>query len=331
MKKIALSGIKPTGTLHIGNYLGMIKPAFDLIENYQTLYFVADYHALTTLKHKDTLNQNVYDVAATLLALGLDPQKVIFFRQSDIPQVFELTWILNCFTTKALLNRSHAYKAVVDDNLNAGKQPDADVNAGLYNYPVLMAADILLYGSHVVPVGQDQRQHVEIARDVAVAVNSTCGEVLTVPEALIQEMVMTIPGVDGRKMSKNYNNTIPIFADERALRKQVMRIVTDSKRPEDLKDPDACNVFNIFKYFALPEAIASRRDAYLNGGLAYSEIKQELYELLNEFFGGRRENYHQLMDDKDLLDRILSNGADKAKAMAEPVLEAVRRAIGVRR
>ena len=331
MKKIALSGIKPTGTLHIGNYLGMIKPAFDLIENYQTLYFVADYHALTTLKDKDTLNQNVYDVAATLLALGLDPQKVIFFRQSDIPQVFELTWILNCFTTKALLNRSHAYKAVVDDNLNAGKQPDADVNAGLYNYPVLMAADILLYGSHVVPVGQDQRQHVEIARDVAVAVNSTCGEVLTVPEALIQEMVMTIPGVDGRKMSKNYNNTIPIFADERALRKQVMRIVTDSKRPEDLKDPDACNVFNIFKYFALPEAIASRRDAYLNGGLAYSEIKQELYELLNEFFGGRRENYHQLMDDKDLLDRILSNGADKAKAMAEPVLEAVRRAIGVRR
>jgi len=331
VKKIALSGIKPTGTLHIGNYLGMIKPAFDLIENYQTLYFVADYHALTTLKDKDTLNQNVYDVAATLLALGLDPQKVIFFRQSDIPQVFELTWILNCFTTKALLNRSHAYKAVVDDNLNAGKQPDADVNAGLYNYPVLMAADILLYGSHVVPVGQDQRQHVEIARDVAVAVNSTCGEVLTVPEALIQEMVMTIPGVDGRKMSKNYNNTIPIFADERALRKQVMRIVTDSKRPEDLKDPDACNVFNIFKYFALPEAIASRRDAYLNGGLAYSEIKQELYELLNEFFGGRRENYHQLMDDKDLLDRILSNGADKAKAMAEPVLEAVRRAIGVRR
>ncbi len=331
MKKIALSGIKPTGTLHIGNYLGMIKPAFDLIKNYQTLYFVADYHALTTLKDKDTLNQNVYDVAATLLALGLDPQKVIFFRQSDIPQIFEFTWILNCFTAKGLLNRSHAYKAVVDDNLNAGKQPDADVNAGLYNYPVLMAADILLYGSHVVPVGQDQRQHVEIARDVAVAVNSTCGEVLTVPEALIQETVMTLPGIDGRKMSKNYNNTIPIFADAKALRKQVKRIVTDSKRPEDPKDPDACNVFNIFKYFALPEVIASRRDAYLNGGLAYSEIKQELYELLNEFFGDRRENYHRLMDDKDLLDRILNDGADKAKAMAVPVLEGVRRAIGIRR
>jgi tryptophanyl-tRNA synthetase len=331
VKQIALSGIKPTGTLHIGNYLGMIKPAFDLIENFQTLYFVADYHALTTLKDKNTLNQNVYDVAATLLALGLDPHKVIFFRQSDILQIFEFTWILNCFTPKGLLNRAHAYKAVVDDNINAGKQPDADVNAGLYNYPVLMAADILLYGSHFVPVGQDQRQHVEIARDVAVALNSTCGEVLTVPEALIQEMVMTIPGIDGRKMSKNYNNTIPIFADAKALRKQVMRIVTDSKRPEDPKDPDACNVFNIFKYFALPETIESRRNAYLNGGLAYSEIKQELYELLNEFFGGRRENYHQLMDDKDLLDRILNNGADKAKALAEPVLESVRRAIGIRR
>ena len=331
MKQIALSGIKPTGRLHIGNYLGMIKPAFDLIDNYQTLYFVADYHALTTLKDRDRFNQNVYEVAATLLALGLDPQKVIFFRQSDIPQIFEFTWILNCFTAKGLLNRAHAYKAVVDENINAGKQPDADVNAGLFNYPVLMAADILLYGSHVVPVGQDQRQHVEIARDVAVAINSTCGKVLTVPEALIQERVMTVPGIDGRKMSKNYNNTIPIFVDAKDLRKQVMRIVTDSKRPEDPKDPDACNVFNIFKYFALPEAIEARRNAYINGGLAYSEIKQELYELLNDVFGGRRDNYKQLMGDKDLLDRILSDGAQKAKALAAPVLENVRRAIGIRR
>ena len=230
-----------------------------------------------------------------------------------------------------MLNRAHAYKAVVGDNLKAGKQPDADVNAGLYNYPVLMAVDILLYGSHVVPVGQDQRQHVEIARDLAVAVNRTCGEVLAVPEALIQEIVMTIPGVDGRKMSKNYNNTIPIFADAKALHQEVMRIVTDSKRPEDPKDPDACNVFNIFKYFALPEAVESRRNAYLNGGLAYREIKQELYELLNDFFGGFRANDYQLMDDKDLLDRILNDGADKARAMAGPVLESVRRAIGISR
>ena len=331
MKKIALSGIKPTGTLHIGNYLGMIKPAFDLIENYQTLYFVADYHALTTLKDKDTLNRNVYDVAATLLALGLDPQKVIFFRQSDIPEVFEFTWILNCFTAKGLLNRAHAYKTAVEANLNDGKQPDADVNAGLFNYPVLMAADILLYGSHFVPVGQDQRQHVEIARDIAVAVNNAYGEVLTVPQGLIQAGVMTIPGIDGRKMSKNYSNTIPIFADADALHKQVMRIVTDSKRPQDPKNPDECNVFNIFKYFASPEAIESRRNAYLNKGLAYSEIKQELYELLNEFFGGRRDTYHQLLEDKNQLDRILNQGAEKARAIAGPVLENVRRAIGISR
>jgi tryptophanyl-tRNA synthetase len=273
----------------------------------------------------------VYEVAATLLALGLDPRKVIFFRQSDIPQIFEFTWIQNCFTAKGLLNRAHAYKAVVEDNLNAGKQPDADVNAGLYDYPVLMAADILLYGSRFVPVGQDQRQHVEIARDVAVAVNSTCGEVLTVPEPLIQEMVMTIPGIDGRKMSKNYNNTIPIFADAEALRKRVMCIATDSKRPEDPKDPDACNVFNIFKYFAPPETIATRRNAYLSGGLAYSDIKQELYELLNEFFGSRRDTYYKLLDDKNHLDRVLNEGADKARAIAAPVLERVRRAIGISR
>jgi tryptophanyl-tRNA synthetase len=331
VKQIALSGIKPTGTLHIGNYLGMIKPAFDLVENFQTLYFVADYHALTTLKDKDTLNQYVYDVAATLLALGLDPNKVVFFRQSDIPQIFEFTWILNCFTAKGLLNRAHAYKAAVETNLNDGKQPEADVNAGLYNYPVLMAADILLYGSHFVPVGQDQRQHVEIARDIAVAVNSVCGEVLTVPEPLIQKTVMTLPGIDGRKMSKNYHNTIPIFAGPKTLRKQVMRIVTDSKRPQDPKNPEECNVFNIFKNFAPAETIESRRNAYLNGGLAYSEIKQELYELLNEFFGGRRDTYQQLLGDKNHLDRILNRGADKARAVAGPVLEGVRRAIGISR
>jgi tryptophanyl-tRNA synthetase len=331
VKQIALSGIKPTGTLHIGNYLGMIRPAFELIEKFQTLYFVADYHALTTLKDKDTLNLYVYDVVATLLALGLDPEKVIFFRQSDIPEIFEFTWILSCFTTKGLLNRAHAYKAAVDANLSAGRQPDADINAGLYNYPVLMAADILLYGSHFVPVGQDQRQHVEIARDIALAVNSSCGKILTVPEPLIQESVMTIPGTDGRKMSKNYSNTIPIFADLNYLRKQVMRIVTDSKRPEDPKNPDECNVFKIFKYFASPQAIALRHAAYLKGGLAYSDIKQELYELLKEFFGSRRKTYRQLLNDKDQLDDILSKGADRARAMARPVLTGLRRAIGISR
>lgn len=331
MKQIALSGIKPTGTLHIGNYLGMIKPAFDLIEEYQTLYFVADYHALTTFKDRNVLNQFVYDVAATLLALGLDPEKVIFFRQSDVPQTYEFSWILSCFTPKGLLNRSHAYKAAVDANLKAGKQAEADINAGLYNYPVLMAADILLYGTQWVPVGQDQRQHVEIARDIAAAVNSSCGKVLTLPQPLIQEKVMTIPGIDGRKMSKNYDNTIPIFADTKSLRKQVMRIVTDSKRPDDPKNPDECNVFNIYKHFASDDAVASRRDAYLAGGLAYRDIKQALYERLNHLFGRRRKTYQQLLEDKHHLDRILNQGAEKARTLAVPVLDRMRRAIGIRR
>ena len=332
-KQRVLTGITTTGTPHLGNYVGAIRPsiAASRDDTVDSFFFLADYHALTTLKDKDALNQHVYDVAATLLALGLDPQKVIFFRQSDIPEIFEFTWILNCFTAKGLLNRAHAYKAVVDANIRVGKQPDAEVNAGLYDYPVLMAADILLYGSHFVPVGQDQRQHVEIARDIALAVNNTCGEVLTVPEPLIQETVMTIPGIDGRKMSKNYNNTIPIFADARALQKKVMRIVTDSKRPEDPKNPDECHVFNIFKYFAPTDTIASRRNAYLSGGLAYSEIKQELYELLNEFFGARRDTHDKLLADKNHLDRILNEGADRARALAGPVLENLRRAVGISR
>ena len=331
MKQIALSGIKPTGTLHIGNYLGMIRPALGLIEKFKTFYFIADYHALTTFRDRAKLNQHVYEVTATLLALGLDPGKAIFFRQSDIPQIYEFTWVLSCFTAKGLLNRAHAYKAAVDANLSTGKQSDADLNAGLYNYPVLMAADILLYGAHRVPVGQDQRQHVEIARDIASAFNSSCGKVLTLPEPFIQETVKTIPGINGRKMSKNYQNTIPIFADAKSLRKQVMRIVTDSRRPEESKNPDECNVFSIYKYFAPADAIASRRSDYLKGGLAYSEIKQELYELLNEFFGGQREAYQRLLGDKDHLDRILRQGAEKARAVAGPMLDRVRRAIGIQR
>jgi tryptophanyl-tRNA synthetase len=330
LKKIALSGIKPTGELHIGNYLGMIKPALDLADEYQALYFIADYHALTTVHDRKMLNQLVYEVAAALLALGLDTEKIVFFRQADVPEIFELTWILACFTAKGMLNRAHAYKAAVDANQAAGKQPDADINAGLYNYPVLMAADILLYGSHFVPVGQDQRQHVEIARDIADALNHNYGRIFTLPEPLIQDEVMTIPGIDGRKMSKNYNNTIPIFADAKAVRKQVMRIVTDSKSPEDPKDPEACNVFGIYRYFATPQAVETKRNLYLQGGLAYSDIKQELYELLEKKFGGSRETYLRLVADHGYLDTILNQGAVKARAIGMPVMEKVRRKIGIR-
>jgi len=216
LKKIALTGVKPTGTVHIGNYLGMIKPALDLVDSYQALYFIADYHALTTLKDSKTTTL-IYDIAATWLVLGLDPRKAGFFRQSQIPEVLEFSWILACFTSKGLLNRAHAYKAAVEANTNIDRPADTNVNAGLFYYPVLMAADILLYGTHVVPVGVDQKQHVEIAQNIATAVNEMCGDVLTIPRPLIRKAAESIPGVDGRKMSKNYNNTIPIFADDKTL------------------------------------------------------------------------------------------------------------------
>jgi tryptophanyl-tRNA synthetase len=264
------------------------------------------------------------------LALGLDPHKVFFFRQSEIPEIFEFTWILACFTSKGLLNRAHAYKAAVEVNTKAGKPPDADINAGLFNYPVLMAADILLYGSHVVPVGLDQKQHVEIAQDIAGAVNNTCGRVLTIPQPLIRETVMIIPGLDGRKMSKNYHNTIPIFADNKTMYKRVMKIVTDSKRPEEPKDPENCNVFAIYKNFAPAESIEARRKQYKNGGLAYRDIKLELYELLKDTFGGKSEIYRRYKNNHSEIDYILQIGAEKARAIAAPILDSIKNKIGLR-
>ena len=331
MNKIALSGIKPTGELHIGNYLGMIKPAFELAEKYQALYFIADYHALTTVKDSKKLNDLVYHVTAGLLALGLDTQKIIFFRQADIPEIFELTWILSCFAAKGLLNRAHAYKAAVDINTASGKSADAEINAGLFNYPILMAADILLYGSHFVPVGQDQKQHVEIARDIALTINNTYGDILTLPEPLIQDETMIIPGIDGRKMSKNYNNTIGLFVDAKTRRKQVMGIVTDSKRPAEPKNPDECNVFAIYRYFATRESIENKRKLYLNGGLAYSDIKKELVELLEEQFSKSRDTYLDLVQDHTHLDAILSQGAEKARSIGVPKMEQLRHRIGIKR
>ena len=329
MNRIALTGIKPTGPPHIGNYLGMIKPALELAEDHQALYFLADYHALTTVKDREQLIQLTYEVVAAWIALGLNPDEVIFYRQSDIIEVFELTWILNCFAAKGLLNRAHAYKAVVDENLKAGRDPDKQINMGLFNYPVLMAADILLYGSHVVPVGLDQKQHLEMTRDIATAFNKNYGEILVLPEASIKEEVMTIPGTDGRKMSASYNNTLPVFASPKELRKRVMRIVTDSKRPEDPKDPESCNVFAIYRHFAAPNDVESTRKRYFQGGLAYGEIKAELYELLESTFGSAREKYNELLMDRDEIDRILMKGAEEARAISMPIIERVREAVGV--
>ena len=329
MKQIALTGIKPTGQPHIGNYLGMIKPALELAEEYQALYFIADYHALTTVKNRKELEDLTYQVTATWLALGLNPEEVIFYRQSDIPEVFELAWVLACFTSKGLLNRAHAYKAIVDDNVAAGREEDKGINTGLFTYPVLMAADILLFGTHVVPVGLDQKQHLEITRDVALTFNKNYREVLVVPEAVIRKEVRTIYGLDGRKMSKSYNNVIPIFAPLNQIRKQVMRIVTDSKRPEEPKNPDECNVFAIYQHFADTEAVEAKRQLYVDGGLAYGEIKKELFELIVSTFAAQREQYDVLLENRDELDKVLKSGAEKARDIAVPILEKVRKAAGI--
>lgn len=329
LKQIALTGIKPTGQPHIGNYLGMIKPALELANDYQALYFIADYHALTTVKKKKELEDLTYQVTATWLALGLNPDDVIFYRQSDIPEVFELSWILACFTAKGLLNRAHAYKTLVDENVQADREEDKGINTGLYTYPVLMAADILLFDTNVVPVGLDQQQHLEISRDVALTFNNNYREVLVVPEALIREDVMTITGLDGRKMSKSYNNVIPIFAPSNQVRKQVMRIVTDSKRPEEPKNPDECNIFSIYRHFADADAVETKQQLYLDGGLAYGEMKNELYELLETTFSDQRKQYDSLMENRKELDEVLEAGAEKARYIAKRVLGKVRKAVGV--
>ena len=253
MKPISLTGIKPTGNPHIGNYFGMYKPAIALTEKYLGLYFVADLHALTTTPDRKELQHLIYEVAAGWLALGLDPDNSVFFRQSDVPEIPECAWMLSCLTSKGLMNRAHAYKAAVDKNLEAERDPDDGINMGLFNYPVLMAADILLYGSDVVPVGPDQKQHIEITRDIAENFNRTYGKTLKLPDGLYTKDLVDVPGIDGRKMSKSYGNTITIFADDKTMRKQVMRIVTDSRTPEEPKDHEGDNLFQIFQLFATPE------------------------------------------------------------------------------
>jgi tryptophanyl-tRNA synthetase len=328
MSKIALTGIKPTGTPHIGNYFGAILPALELAKNYTAFYFIADYHALTTIKDGAMLKSLSYEVAATWLALGLDYKKVTFFRQSDVPEVFELQWILSCFTPKGLLNRAHAYKASVDQNIAAQKDADDSINAGLFNYPVLMASDILMFGTNLVPVGLDQKQHIEITRDIAENFNNTYGDLLTVPEGLIQEDLMTIPGIDGRKMSKNYNNTLPLFLPAKKLRKRVMQIQTDSKTVEESKNPDECNVFAIYKRFGSAEQIEDLRKRYLAGGLGYGTAKEELYELLEARFGDKRQKYNHYIENPATLEEILFEGARKARSIARKRLDTIRAAIG---
>jgi tryptophanyl-tRNA synthetase len=332
--KVSLTGIKPTGEPHLGNYIGAIKPALALAQEYEALYFIADHHALTTVRDPQLLRHYTRSVAATWIAAGLDPDRVVFYRQSDIPEIFDLTWIMSCMTSKGLMNRAHAYKAARDRNEESGKTDlDAGINMGLYNYPVLMAVDILIMEADVVPVGRDQIQHVEIAADIAGSFNHVYGDSFkfTIPQAVVPdaETGRTLPGVDGRKMSKSYDNTIPLFHSEAQLKKLVRRIPTDSTPVEEPKDPDSSTIFQIVDQFATPEIVAETRRRLREGGMGWGELKNQLFEVLNTQLSPLRERYNALMDPNSELDTLLAAGAEKARKRAVPVLAQVRKAIGI--
>ena len=319
----ALTGIQPSGHIHLGNYLGSIKPALALQEAHRAYYFIADYHALTTTRDPQRLRQSTREIAATFLALGLNVEDNVLYRQSDIPEVCELAWILSCQIPTGMLDRGHAVKAARD----GGREP----NAGTLFYPVLMAADILLYDANVVPVGQDQKQHVEMCRDMAVKINHHFGEgTLVVPEVSIQKGVGIVPGLDGRKMSKSYGNTIALWDTPKRLRKTIMRIVTDSLSMEDPKDPTHDNVFNLYKLFASEPQIEALEARYRAGGLGYGHAKQELFEVINAQLEEPRARYQELMDNPAQLDEVLAAGAAKARKSASMTMARVRSAVGVR-
>ncbi len=329
MSKIVLTGIKPTGKPHIGNYLGAIKPALELVEKYDARYFIADYHALNTIKDPILLKENTYEVAATWLACGLDPNKVLFYRQSDVSQTFELSTQLMCFTAKGLMNRAHAYKAIIQENKEKNRDEDFKVNMGLFTYPILMAADILLFNSEYIPVGKDQVQHIEIAADIAEAVNRTYNkELFIIPKPLVSEETMTIIGSDGRKMSKSYNNTIALFLEEKKLRKSIMKIVTNSQSIEEPKDPENCAVFSLYKLFSTKEEQEKLANKYKAGGMGWGEAKQTLFEAINQQIKPMREKYTTLMQNKDEIDKILNTGGEKAREIAQEKINELRKAMG---
>jgi tryptophanyl-tRNA synthetase len=333
-RKVSLTGIKPTGEPHLGNYVGAILPALELADSYESVYFIADYHALTTIRDRDLLRYYTRSVAATWLAAGLDPDRTTFYRQSDIPEIFEMAWVLSCVTGKGLMNRAHAYKAARDRNREAGKEDlDAGVNMGLFNYPVLMAVDILIMDADVVPVGRDQVQHVEYAADIAGAFNSVYGDrfKFKIPAAVIPDegSAHTLPGTDGRKMSKSYGNTIPLFAPEADLRKMIRRIPTDSVPVEAPKDPDSAAVFTLLERFGEPAVVADTRAELLAGGTGWGEVKARLADALIARFAPLRERYETLMAQGSELDDLLAHGADKARKQTRPALERVRDAIGI--
>ena len=325
-----LTGIKPTGHPHLGNYFAAIQPGLEGISADQEAYFfIADYHALTTLKNATDMRELSLEIAYTWLACGLDPKQHCFYRQSDIPEILELNWILNCFTPKGLLNRGHAYKALVDENLSAKRDPDQNINTGHFSYPVLMAADIVAFDCTTVPVGQDQKQHVEMARDIAQTLNHHFPDTLVIPTPQIAEHVKTIPGLDGRKMSKNYGNTIPLFMDKDKMKKLVMKIKTDSTPLEAPKDPENCPVLGLFQCVASEKAVSEMKNSYLEGGKGYGHYKTELFEALDAHIAPLKEQYDTLKADPSQVQAILKTGAEKAREKASATLNRVKTALGL--
>ncbi len=317
-----LSGIQPSGQLHIGNYFGMMQAMIKNMESADLYVFIVDLHALTSVHDRQRLRQGTLEAAADFLALGLEPDQCTFWVQSDVAEVCELMWVLSTLTPMGLLERCHSYK----DKIAKGIAP----NHGLFAYPVLMAADILLYQADVVPVGKDQKQHLEVARDIAIKFNNTFGQTFVVPEPAISSSTAIVPGLDGQKMSKSYGNTIPIFLDDKALRKRVMAIKTDSTPVDAPKDPEKCNLFALFRLFAPHERVQEVHALYVNGGAAYGHLKQELFELIRDYFAPAREKRKALLADPDRIREILAQGAVKARKQAQVTLEQVRDRVGLR-
>jgi len=331
-KRRVLTGITTTGTPHLGNYVGAIRPAIAASNtaDVESFYFLADYHALIKCDDPARIQQSTLEIAASWLACGLDPEKVYFYRQSDIPEIPELTWLLTCVTSKGLLNRAHAYKAATDANREKGEDPDAGVTAGLYMYPVLMAADILIFNANQVPVGRDQIQHIEMARDIGQRFNHIYGgDYFVLPEAAIEDNVATLPGLDGRKMSKSYNNTIPLWLPEKELRKAILGIVTNSQAPGEAKNPDESHIFSIYQAFASAEETTAMRRAYADG-IGWGDAKQKVFERINVELAPMREKYETLIAKPDAIEDALQAGAKKARALAQPLLARLRNAVGLR-
>src|SRR6184192_3318639 len=323
-----LSGIQPSGALHIGNYFGMMRPAVALQAEGEALYFIADYHALTTVRDPQALRENSRRVALDFLASGLDPEHATLFRHSDVPQVTELAWILSTVAPMGLLERAHSYKDKLARGLSA--------TVGLFSYPVLMAADILIYDSDVVPVGKDQKQHIEMTRDLAVKMNEIFGksegdrQIFKLPEARIQPATETVPGIDGQKMSKSYGNNIDIFGDEKEMRRRVMSIVTDSTPVEAPKDPEKSTIIQLYSLFASKDELADMRERFKKGGSGYGDFKKELFEKLWEYFSPMRKRREEILRDKSYIDKVLARGAKRASVIADQVMERVRAAVGLR-